>query len=133
LAIPSATLIKSEYGVAILKIQPKPFDSNEIPNLELGLPGIGEKVFVYGVEDGGPFPSFSTIEGRIVRIGNATNGPAIVAYSTLPIKTSFCGAPILNEAKHIVGIMSGSSGNGESQIIVARHILEELKAQHIVQ
>jgi hypothetical protein len=131
--IQSARLTRSEYGVVILKIPPQAFDSNQIPSLEPDLPSIGEKVFVYGVEDGGVFPSFSTIEGRVVRIGNATNGPATVAYSTLPYKASFCGAPILSEAKHVVGIMSGPSGSGKSQIVIAKHITEELKANHIVQ
>ncbi len=92
--------------------------------LSNGLPRVGDKVFLYGAEPE-QFPSFSTFEGWIVRLGTGKAG--IRAYSTLPFRNTYCGAPVLNESKVVIGMVAGRTTAGETEVILARYITHLMK------
>ena len=103
-------------------------DSWIIP-LRSTLPEIGEKVFLYGVEQS-EFPSYSAKVGSISRLGTGIRG--IRAYSSdLPFRKTYCGAPILDQDKNAVGIVIGSTPEGEIEIALARYILEVMRDIHL--
>lgn len=127
----SQSILASIYGIVILKLDmPGSMDPKQtwIPALADRPPEVGERVFVYGAENGGLVPSFSTIEGQVVRIAvGSPVSPALIALSTIPFRPSFCGAPVLDERMHVVGMMTGANESGESEVVLSQHIIEELR------
>jgi hypothetical protein len=100
-----------------------------VPKVEPDLPEVGKRVFLYGVENGFA-PSFTPVEGRVVRIGTSPShslGSAAI-FSTLPFGDTYCGAPVISEEKSLVGIMISGADNGESEIMPARRIIRLMEA-----
>lgn len=83
------------------------------------VPKIGTNVTMYGVEKSFP-PSYSTLEGRITRLGSSRGG--IAAFSNLQYRSTYCGAPVLDQRQNVLGIVVGKSEDGETQIALARYI-----------
>jgi hypothetical protein len=136
LVVPSKIVKTDAFGLAILKVQTPiakmnsnghDFERSWVPRFEEGLPQVGQRIFVYGVESGGFSPSFSVIEGHVTRIGSSSLNSGVAIFSTLPFRSSFCGAPVLNEAKAVIGLMMGSADGGDSEITLARYIVGAMK------
>jgi hypothetical protein len=87
-------------------------------SLSKRLPLVDERVFLYGAEEATKEVSFGIREGRIVRLGTGRSD-AISAFADIPFKGTYCGAPVLNESKEVVGIVMGQSIDGELEISVA--------------
>lgn len=101
-------------------------EQHEIPKLSSELPNVGDRVFMVGVESG-LHPRLSMLEGRVVSIGNGS-AQGVSIYITLPFKESYCGAPLFNDKKEIVGMVEKrSSTSGEVEAIPSQYIRTALK------
>ncbi len=90
--------------------------------LSPNLPDIGDRVFLYGVEQG-KTPRFDAFEGHIIGLGA---GPGLSAYTNLPFRETYCGAPIINESKSVIGMIVGKTSTGDTEIALARPVLQEM-------
>jgi hypothetical protein len=117
-AVPGKRIATDWFGLAIIKV-PINGQLPYIPELALSTPNIGDKVFLYGLETG-VFPSFTTEEGTVDRVGSGSNGmPAI--FANIPFRSAYCGAPVIGEQRTLIGIAIGPS-NGGSEILPAYKI-----------
>jgi hypothetical protein len=125
-------IVRMNMPASIPKMRPvDPRDVNpvfgyqSVPAFDYGLPEVGQRVFLSGVENGTP-ASFGTFEGKIIRVGEAEVGHGMAMFSTLPFKDSYCGAPVINEHKTVIGLMSAATPDGTSEILLAREILHAM-------
>jgi len=88
--------------------------------LQVELPKEGDRVFVYALEPNGQFPSYTIMEGSVVRVAGGKGG--LRAYTTFPFKPTYCGAPVINESKQAVGMASGNVVDGQTEIIPSLYI-----------
>ena len=135
----AAIRAESETGIAILKVHQNPFDGLHlqvgsekqrywVPELKTDLAHVGQEVFGIGVAQG-DVASFSTFEGKIVRIGGSQISPSgIRLFSTLPYRPEFCGGPVLDNHKVVIGMMWGTE-NGETVIMPSLDIVHLLQRE----
>jgi hypothetical protein len=83
-------------------------------------------VFIYGLERG-ELPSFSIREGRIRRVGTG-RGLTLRAYIDVISKDVYCGSPVINESKVVIGMVSGNNLLGETEMFTSTDI-SDLVAQ----
>jgi len=103
-----------------IQIKSVPFKMSDV------LPGVGDKLFLYGAEDGDT-PRFTPIEGTVKSRGHGR--AMITIYSDIPYRTSYCGAPVIGKSKNIIGMCIGAGSSGDSEIIPALFISSLSKEQ----
>jgi len=99
-----------------------------VPLLARTLANVGDNVFMVGIEPG-VLPTFSTREGHILRVGGTDDGIRI--FTTIPYKPTYCGAPVLDKATAVIGMVVGKSGDGETEVAPVRSIVSLLKQAQI--
>jgi hypothetical protein len=75
---------------------------------------VGDHLFLTGIEPGDKENlAMSTIEGQVIRLGADTSSQKrfLRIYTSLPFKPSYCGAPVLNTTKSIVGMIACMPGS----------------------
>jgi hypothetical protein len=87
------------------------------------IPVVGERVFINGLEQG-VYPTYTTLEGMIVRQGSSAGARGIRVFSNTntAFRKTYCGAPVLDAAKVVIGMVSGVASTGETEIVPALHI-----------
>lgn len=101
-------------------------DEYAVAELSPLLPHVGDQVFLVGAEPGLD-PRLSTFDGSIVSVGPGMQG-GIRIFAKLPFKPSYCGAPIFNSKKQIIGLLEQPSENsGEIVAIPAIYIIRSLR------
>lgn len=95
------------------------------------LPKDGEKIYLYGAEAWKPKalvpnepPTYTAREGKILRTSFGDRG--IRLYAQIPFRTSYCGAPVLNTSKVVIGMALRQSGD-EVIVVPARYIISIMR------
>jgi hypothetical protein len=109
----------------------KPKYFTQSPEVATVKPSEGDKVYMSSVEPGeaksktGPFVDAFNVqfnEGKIIGVNAqpnaATRGfPILTLTTTLPFVTSYCGAPVFDENKKLLGVMLKEGFKGSSLVI----------------
>lgn len=102
-------------------------EEHVIPKLASDLPMVGDQLFMVGVESGYG-PRLTTVGGSVASVGS---GPfqGVRIFAKLSFKPSYCGAPLFNEKKEVVGMVERASGavDGEVEVIPAFYIRMAMK------
>lgn len=101
-----------------------------IAELSPSLPVVKEKLFVYGLEPT-EIPSFSLLEGEIIRLGTSSKGSGIRAFTTVRWRESYCGSPVLNVSGKVIGLLSGITSDGDTELIPSTAILNLMEQRRM--
>jgi hypothetical protein len=100
-----------------------------VPVLAPDLPKNGDDIIGVGfVHDSLPVVSYNF--GRVKRVGTdyATKKTPLRLYTSLPFKESDCGAPIINNAKTVIGMIRGTDESSNGVAIPVSYVLGLLKS-----
>jgi hypothetical protein len=96
---------------------------DQVFSLANTFPSVGEKIFIYGLEESITLPSFSIHEGHINRLGLGSH-VLTRAYADILSTGIYCGSPVLNETKVVIGMVVGNTQRQEAEILTSVEILE---------
>jgi len=106
-------------------------DQQVLP-LSISIPIIGDSVFMVAIESNNDTASTTVEAGRVIRIGLVTVDQTLeVRINTeLHYRSSYCGAPLLNTDKKIVGII----GKSDEQVVAipSRYLQQLIRKTHVV-
>jgi hypothetical protein len=111
----------------------KHFDYYASPVLSRILPKTDDDVFITGVEEGDG-PIFSLRFGKVTSIisyspSDKSKPPELRFHMTIPFNAGYCGAPVLNRSKQVVGMMLGSVTGGDSEAVSSEELLIQIETQ----